>query len=72
MLAKVGFTAYRLPTHLTTQLMGHLPTRAIGRAFELHQAEFAKGALTPEFWKDVGAALQDSAMATIAALSACR
>lgn len=68
MLAKVGFTAYRLPMHLTTQLMGHLPTRAIGRAFELHQGEFLKGTLTNEFWRDVGSAFHDSAQATLAAI----
>lgn len=67
LLAKVGFTAYRLPMHLTTQLLGHLPTRAIGRAMEIWKNDRSEGRQTT-LMRDVGSALHDSAQATLLAL----
>lgn len=42
MLLKVGF-AFRLPTHILTQLMVHVPTRAVAQAIINHQEELARG-----------------------------
>lgn len=67
LLAKTGFTLYRLPMHLTTQLFGHLPTRAIARAMEIRKDDLAAGRHT-QFLKDVGNALNDSAKSTLAAI----
>jgi N12 class adenine-specific DNA methylase len=62
MLDKIGFL-YRLPTHILTQLVVHIPTRAIGYAWVRHTG----GDPTP-LWRDTSRALADGYGRALAAL----
>lgn len=74
MLMKVGFGAFRLPTHIATQLVVHTATRAVGSALEIRDSEIAagkkRGAVDRQFWSDVHTALGDSRKSTLASLKA--
>jgi hypothetical protein len=72
MLMKAGFGIFRLPTHITTQLLLHTPTRAIGRALTLRDNDILRGVkrgkVDVRFWQDVHGALSDSVKATLASI----
>lgn len=66
LLLKVGFAGLRLPTHIFTQLLWHIPTRAAGIAWQKYDVALAKGNPTA-LWNDVGNAMLDGWKTSVAA-----
>lgn len=72
MLLKAGFATFRLPVHISTQLVLHTATRAVGEAVTVRDNDIRRGVsrrkVDTQFWKDVHEGLSTALKTSLASM----